>query len=186
VDDREDQPELAPTTALRPRMRGRSLPVPPLIPSVVIVSLVLGLIAGLGLAARPGPPPAPPALALAGSPLPDAAPANDGALPTPFVLPPGGGLTLAQASANLIGALGATSPSAVISARIARFGDVASGALPADRWVWAFVVRGIVDPVSCGPAGPSPQACDPPAPSELAVFDYRTGEFIEDRLPAYP
>jgi hypothetical protein len=186
VDDREDDSELAPTTALRPRMRGRSLPVPPLIPSVVIVSLVLGLIAGLGLAARPGPSPAPSAVALAGSPPPSAAPTENGPDPTPLILPPVGGLSLAQATANLVAALGATSPSGVISARIARFGDVASGALPADRWVWAFVVRGIVDPVACGGAGPSSPACAPPAPSELAIFDYHTGEFIEDRLPAYP
>jgi hypothetical protein len=111
---------------------------------------------------------------------------ENGLDPTPFALPPVGGLTLAQASANLVAALGATSPAAVISARIARFGDVAGGALPADLWVWAFVVRGIVDPLSCRGAGPSSQACDPPAASELAIFDYRTGEFIEDRLPAYP
>jgi hypothetical protein len=167
-------------------MRGRSIPVPPLIPSVVIVSLVLGLIIGLGLAPRPGPSPIPSAAALAGSPPASSGSATDGPAPTPFVLPPTGGLTLAQASANLTAALGATARSAVISARIARFGDVASGALPADRWVWAFVVRGILDPASCAGPRSSSDPCDPPAPSELAIFDYRTGEFIEDRLPAYP
>ena len=184
--DRQEEPEGTRTTLLRPRTRGRSVPIPPLIPTVVIVSLVLGLVVGFGLASKPGPAPVPTVPAFAAStPASSSSPANGSA--TPFELPPPAGLTLAQALATLkLAAVGTDSPSDVISARIGRYGDVASGALPADRWVWAFVVRATFDPASCGGARPSPQPCPTSAATELAIFDYQTGEFLEDRLPAYP
>lgn len=199
--DRPEEPEGARTTLLRPRTQGRSVPIPPLIPTVVIVSLVLGLVVGFGLASKPGPPPVPSVPAFAASPpassaspangsvasAPAVIPVSGAPAATPFELPPPGGLTLAQALATLkLAAVGTDSPSDVISARIGRYGDVASGALPADRWVWAFVVRATFDPASCGGARPSPQPCPTSATAELAIFDYQTGEFLEDRLPAYP
>jgi hypothetical protein len=167
----------------------------------VIVSLVLGLVVGFGLAPKPGTPTASSSSALAPSPrAAESSPPNgpvasaaaviavsESPTGTSFELPPPGGLTLAQALASLKGAaVGTGSPSDAIAARIARFGDVASGALPADRWVWAIVVRGTVDPASCGGARPSPVPCRPSATTELAIFDYQTGEFLEDRLPANP
>lgn len=189
--DRQEEPEGARTTLLRPRTQGRSVPIPPLIPTVVIVSLVLGLVVGFGLASKPGPPPVPSVPAFAASPpastSPAVIPVSEDPAATPFELPPPGGLTLAQALATLkLAAVGTDSPSDVISARIGRYGDVASGALPADRWVWAFVVRATFDPASCAGARPSPQPCPTSATAELAIFDYQTGEFLEDRLPAYP
>lgn len=200
IGDRQEDPETARTTLLRPRTQGRSVPIPPVIPTVVIVSLVLGLVVGFGLASKPGPPPVPSVPAFAASPpaspsppanrsvasTPAVIPVGEAPTATPFELPPTGGLTLAQALATLKGAaVGTDSPSDVISARIARYGEVASGALPADRWVWAFVVRAFFDPASCG-ARPSPEPCTPSATTELAIFDYQTGEFLEDRLPASP
>ena len=190
--DRQEEPEGARTTLLRPRTQGRSVPIPPLIPTVVIVSLVLGLVVGFGLASKPGPAPVPSVPAFAASPpASSSSPANGSVASapaaTPIELPPPGGLTLAQALATLkLAAVGTDSPSDVISARIGRYGDVANGALPADRWVWAFVVRATFDPASCGGARPSPQPCPTSATTELAIFDYQTGEFLEDRLPAYP
>ena len=199
--DRQEEPDGARTTLLRPRTQGRSVPIPPLIPTVVIVSLVLGLVVGFGLASKPGPATVPSVPAFAASPpasssspangsvasAPAVIPVSDAPAATPFELPPPGGLTLAQALATLkLAAVGTDSPSDVISARIGRYGDVANGALPADRWVWAFVVRATFDPASCGVARPSQQPCPTSATTELAIFDYQTGEFLEDRLPAYP
>lgn len=170
--ERQEDPETLRTTRLRPRTLGGSVPVPPLIPTVVIISLVVGLVIGFGLSSRPNPP------------APAAPPASNS---TVIPLPPVGGLTLTQALMMLkAAAVGTDSPSNLISARIARFGEVASGALPPDRWVWAFVVRGSFLPASCDAAQSSPPPCAPSASTELAVFDYQTGEFIEDRIPAYP
>jgi hypothetical protein len=158
------------TTPLRPRTNGRSVPIPPVIPTVVAVSLILGLIIGFGLASKPGPAALPSVPAFVAS-LPAVTPVLARPAATPLELPPADGLTFAQAQAVLkLAAVGSGSPSAVVSARVARFGEVASGALPADRWVWAFVVRGSFDS----------------AATELAIFDYQTGEFLEDRIPAYP
>ncbi len=170
-----------PTTRLRPRTQGRSVPIPPLLPSVAIASLVLGLVLGFGLAPKPGPPPGG---SLAS--IPAFIPASQAPAATPLELPPAG-LTLSQALAALkLAAVGTDSAFALLSARIARYGDAASGALPADRWVWAFVVRRSLDPASCGPAGSSAQPCPLSGATELAIFDYQTGEFLEDRIPAYP
>jgi len=179
--ERQEDPETMRTTRLRPRTLGRSVPIPPLIPTVVIVSLALGLVIGFGLGSKP-----PSVLTVPAAPSPQPT-SGSAAIATPFALPPAGGLTLAQALAALKGAaVGTDSPSDLISARIARFGDVASGALPADHWVWAFVVRGSFLPASCGGVQPSPAPCAPSATTELAIFDYQTGEFLEDRIPAYP
>lgn len=187
--DRDEDPETPRTTRLRPRTLGQSIPIPPLVPTVVIASLVLGLVLGFGLASRPGPSAVPSDSGLASAAQPSPPGLADGSVPsaTPFELPPAGGLTLDQALAALkLADVGTGSPTDVISARIARFGDVARGALPDDRWVWAFVVRGVFYPASCGGLQPSPELCPPSAATELAIFDFRTGEFLEDRLPAYP
>lgn len=154
---------------LRPRTQGRSVPIPPLIPSVAIAGLVLGLVLGFGLAPKPGPAPGNGSLASIAAYIPaSAAPAV-----TVLGLPPAGGLTLTEALAALkLADVGTDSPSSILSARIARYGDAAFGAVPGDSWVWAFVVRRTL--------GPAPGA------SELAIFDYQTGRFLEDRIPAYP
>ena len=177
-----EEPDGPPTTRLRSRTQGRSVPIPPLLPSVAIAGLVLGLVLGFGLAPKPGPPPGNGSLAS----IPAFIPASAAPAATPLELPPAG-LTLSQALAALkLAAVGTDSASALLSARIARYGDAASGALPADRWVWAFVVRRTLDPASCGAARSSRQPCPQSGASELAIFDYQTGEFLEDRIPAYP
>ena len=187
MDGRHEDAEVTPTAPLRPRTEGRSVPIPPLIPTVAVIGLVLGLVVGFGLASKPGSSPVSTTEAIAPSSATSSLPTTiDVPVATPFEVPPTDGLTLAQASAKLKDALGSGAPAVVISAQIARFGDVANGALPADRWVWAFVVRGLSDPASCSAAQPSAASCPPPTSSELAIFDYKSGEFVEDRLPAYP
>ena len=155
-------------------------------PTVVVVSLVVGLVLGFGLASKAGPA----AVLSAPSPnasLPTVRPAQARTDPTPVELPPSRGLTFVQAQAVLkLAAVGSDSPSAVVSAQITRYGQVASGALPADRWVWAFIVRGVFDQAGCTAGQPSAEPCPPTGATELAVFDYQTGEFLEDRIPAYP
>lgn len=186
---RDGDPGTPPTTRLRPRTLGRSVPLPPVVPTVAIVGLALGMVLGFALASRPGPAAVPSDSGLAVSPRGSPPGPANGSVPgaTPFDLPSTGGLTLDQALAMLkLADVGTGSPTDVISARIARFGDVASGALPGDLWVWAFVVRGAFYPASCGGLQASPELCPPSAASELAIFDFRTGEFLEDRLPAYP
>lgn len=163
-----EEPDPPRTVPLRPRTQGRSVPIPPLIPSVAIAGLVLGLVLGFGLAPKAGPAPADGSLASVSAFIPGSqAPGL-----TPLELPPAG-LTLSEALADLkLADVGTDSPTALLSARIARYGDAASGALPADRWVWAFIVRRTLEPAS--------------GATELAIFDYQTGEFLEDRIPAYP
>jgi hypothetical protein len=93
-------------------------------------------------------------------------------------------LTRALAALNAAG-VGRGSPSTVISARIARTSDISTGLLSSDRWVWIFVVEGVIAPESCaGP--PSAERCTDAPTSEMAILDYFTGEFLEARLPADP
>jgi len=181
-----EEPDGPRTTPLRPRTQGRSVPIPPVTPTVAVVSLVLGLVIGFGLASKPGLPAEPSVPAIVSS-LPATTPVQPRPAATPVDLPPAGGLTFVQAQAVLkLAAVGSGFSTAVVSARVARFGDVASGALPADRWVWAFVVRGVLESGACVVVPASGQSCPPSAATELAIFDYQTGEFLEDRIPAYP
>jgi hypothetical protein len=105
---------------------------------------------------------------------------------TPFEVPPPGGLSLAQALAALKTAgVGSGSATAVISARIARLSDIVTEHSISDRWVWVFVVDGVLTPASCG--GPaSAERCTMAPTTVLAIFDYMTGEFLEARFPAFP
>jgi hypothetical protein len=74
----------------------------------------------------------------------------------------------------------------VISARVVRAGEVSTGLSPSDRWVWIFVVQGVFAPASCGGYSTSAERCTIAATTELAIFDYLSGEFLEARVPAYP
>jgi xanthosine utilization system XapX-like protein len=181
-------------------MRGRTLPLPPVVPLVGALGVLLGVVLGSGLAPRGVPLAAPsPAAIAATSPSskgepsvftgPTASPLDEAVTGgSPLELPPTGGLSLAQA----LEALGATgmgaSPADVISARIVRYAEVSSSSIaPGNEWVWAIVIRGSFPPVSCGGYRlGSPAPCLSPAPTERIVLDYRTGAFLEATTPALP
>jgi hypothetical protein len=186
---------------VKPVMSGRSIALPPIAPIVGVFGLLLGLVAGFGLAptAAQAPTPGPTAIAAA-SPSSQAAPSvvsgdlNAGAAST-FELPPADGLTLAKALEGLATRIAPETPT-VVSARVVRWTEVwSSPAAPPDWWVWAITVRGAV-PFWCrtGPASesaiPVPEQ-SPPYPcsggtTEMFVFDYLTGDFLEAMSPARP
>ena len=197
MDRRLGDQNLPPTTPLKPTLLGRGLPVPPVVVLVAVAGVLIGLALGYGIAPKPSPPPASsPTTATASlvasplqsaSPGPSVAPAS---APTAsaYELPPAGGLTLTEALAALNKLGFGISPSAVISARVERYGE-ASPALvggPSDEWVWAFVVRGSFQPASCGVPRPSPEPCPSPATTEMIILDYGTGAYLEARSPAFP
>jgi hypothetical protein len=162
---------------------------------VVLAVAALAFAAGTRFAPQPTSPPVTPAPAPAMS---AAAPASASPSPTPVVmssptptatavvLPPIGGLTLDQAlsAARRVAGLPAA---AVLSARVARYGDVssASQALPG-TWVWMFVFRGTFFPVTCGGFTASPQPCPAAATTARVLIDYRTGTFLEMVTPGIP
>jgi hypothetical protein len=186
---------------VKPVMSGRSIALPPIAPIVGVLGLLLGLVAGFGLAPTATPTITPgPTVIGAASPSFEAAPSVDsvdvsvGAGPT-FELPPANGLTLAKALEGLGTRLTPESPE-VVSARVARWTEVLSSpAAPPDIWVWAITVRGAV-PFWCRRAPASESASpmpvqSPPYPcsggtTEMFVFDYLTGDFLEAMSPARP
>jgi hypothetical protein len=186
---------------VKPVMSGRSIALPPIAPIVGVLGLLLGLVAGFGLAPTATPTITPgPTVIGAASPSFEAAPSIDsidvsvGAGPT-FELPPPNGLTLAKALEGLGTRLTPEAPE-VVSARVARWTEVwASPAAPPDIWVWAITVRGAV-PFWCRRAPASESASpvpvqSPPYPcsggtTEMFVFDYLTGDFLEAMSPARP
>jgi hypothetical protein len=195
MDRRLGDQNLPPTTPLKPTLLGRGLPVPPVVVLVAAAGVLIGLALGYGIAPKPSPPPASsPTTATASlvasplqsaSPGPSVAPAS---APTAsaYELPPAGGLTLTEALAMLTKSGMGISPSAVISARVERYGE-ASPALvggPPDEWVWAFVVRGTFPPFLWG--GYQPPEPRSPATTEIIILDYGTGAFLETLSPAFP
>ena len=180
--DPDTGPDPGRTTAVRATVVGRSVPTPPVLPLVAVLGVVVGLVLGAWFTPRPGPAtPTPSALAVAAT-----QPSVSLSIPvaSAAVLPPGG-LALAQALNALAATdVGTSSPSAVISARIMRASDASPGFSPPDRWVWVFIVQGVLAPTSCGDLPAEPCMVSPV--TEMAMFDYLTGEFLEVRLPAYP
>jgi hypothetical protein len=185
---------------VKPVMSGRSIALPPIAPIVGALGLLLGLVVGFGLApaAAPAPTPGPTTIAVA-SPSSPAAPSVDpgyvGAGST-FELPPADGLSLAQALEALDTVRIAPATPDVVSARVVRWTEVwSSPAAPPDWWVWAITVRG-ASPFWCGGESASESAIpvpeqSPPYPcsggtTEMFVFDYLTGDFLEAMSPARP
>ncbi|MGD0863236.1 MAG: hypothetical protein ABSA21_10825 [Candidatus Limnocylindrales bacterium] len=211
MDDRPADRGLPPTTPLRAAPVGRGLPVPPVIPLVAALGLLIGLALGAGLVPKPGPSvasvPTTAAASVVASPLPSSAPYSPVATAAGVAtgvaeLPPADGLSLAQALVALQGSGMDVSPSAVISARVARYGAVYAEAPDPDEWVWAFVIHGYFPPLGGGirfcdqsPAATamptrSPELCPPAAPTaaaattEMIVLDYETGAFLVAEIPA--
>jgi hypothetical protein len=89
-------------------------------------------------------------------------------------IPPPDGLSLAQALDALNASFGP--PVDVISARVGHY------PLVSDGWVWLIVVR--YSTVDCAARADPPMLCRWITTTELVILDYRTGEFLEDRIPA--
>jgi hypothetical protein len=188
-------PDLPPTTPLRPTQLGRGLPVPPVVALIGVVGLFVGLALGYGIAPKPGPQPSSsPTIAtmsLVESASPSASlalPVAPTAEPTPsaYELPPAGGLTLSQALAALNQNGISVSESAVIYARVERYGEATPNTFAGspDEWVWAIAIRGSFEGHGCGGYRSSPGPCPAPATTEMLILDYDTGAFLEAWSPA--
>lgn len=187
--------DLPPTQPLRPTQLGRGLPVPPVVALVAVVGLFVGLAFGYGIAPKPGPLPssspamttvslvesASPSASLALSVAPTAEPT-----PSAYELPPAGGLTLSEALAALDQNGTSISESAVIYARVERYGEATPNPFAGspDEWVWAIVIRGSFEGFGCGGYLGSREPCPSPATTEMLILDYDTGAFLESWSPA--
>jgi len=182
--------DLPPTNPVRPTQLGRGLPVPPVLPVVAVVGLFLGLALGYGIAPRPGQqPPSSPTVAgvsLVESASPSASLATPEPAPSAYELPPAGGLTLSEALAALDRNGMSVSESAVVYARVERYGEATSNPFAGspDEWVWAIAIRGSFEGHGCGGYLASPRPC-PPATTEMLILDYNTGAFLESWSPAF-
>jgi hypothetical protein len=166
---------------VQPRMTGRSLPVPPLIPSVALIGLLFGLVLGFSMGS---------AVQSLTAPRPtDTAMAMATPAPLPTASPPSGGVPLQSALVSLHTA-GWDIGSQTVSARVLPGAQVRPDG-PASQmpdWVWVFtwqttcVAFGpgpITDPNATPAIEPTPPAC-----LEAAVLDYWTGEYIFTYEPA--
>ena len=206
MDERPDSYSDAYDTQIRrvkPEMGGRSLALPPIAPLVGVLGLAFGLLAGFGLAPAGAPAPTPVATLVATpSPSPSPSPSIDpslgadefyvGSFPT-FELPPGDGLSLADALKRLDAIRIYPVGPYVVSARVVRWTEIwPTAATPADVWVWAVTVQ-ITSPFWCTTALPSasdgamswrqPVSCTGPT-TEMFVLDYHTGDFLEAMSPS--
>lgn len=193
MDRRLPDETLTRTTPLKPKLLGRGLPVPPGMVVVATLGVFIGLALGYGIVPKPGPAPASfPATATASPvayPLPSAlsvasiTPTSEPAA-SAYQLPPAGGLTLTEALAALAKSGFRVSESAVISARVDRYGAVDRTLDPqSDEWVWAIVIRGELELWPCGNC-PSPDLTQ--ITTSMIVLDYNTGELLGSWSPAYP
>jgi hypothetical protein len=206
MDGRLGDLDLPPTTPLRPTQLGRGLPVPPVVTLAAVVCVFAGIAFGYGVAPKPSPlPSSSPTVAtvsLVESPSPPEAPSPSVAptaqpAPSALELPPAGGLTLAEALAafnkdfmNIPGAALTIGPdiqeSAVIYARVERYGDLPSLVTSPEQWVWAIDIRGSFQPVGCGDSQPTLQPCPGPFTTAMIVLNYNTGAFLATWSPAFP
>jgi hypothetical protein len=149
------------------------LPVPPVVALVAVVGLFAGLALGYGIAPKPGPlPPSSTTMAsvsLVESGSPSASFATAEPTPSAYELPPAGGLTLSGAVSALDQNGMSVSESAVIYARVERYGEATSNPFAGspDEWVWAIAIRGSFEGHGCGGYRPSPAPC-PPATTECS------------------
>ena len=190
MDERPGARDLPTTTRVTPEMRGRALPLPPLVPLVGALGVFLGFVLGIALAPRGYPLPAssPAAIAAESPSFADAPVVTRGPTASPLggpvsaglpvEIPPTDGLSLAQALDAMRASRAGESVQAVISARVVRLAELSSSTASGDRWVWAIVIGGAF-PLSCGSR---PQDAPAPCPwttTERIVIDYHTGALLE-------
>jgi hypothetical protein len=199
MDGRPPDPYRQPATQLQPRLAGRSIPLPPVAAVVAVFGILAGFVSGYALVPKSASAPTAARTAVAISPgqslplrsvvagrvLPSAAVGDATAGPTLVDLPQGRGLSIADATAALEKSGIDVRGTDVLSARLARFGEIETPPRPSDQWVWVFVLRLVFPPIVCGVVGATPAPC-PDATTEMIAIDYQTGELVEDRVPAYP
>jgi hypothetical protein len=155
------------------RMQGRTLPVPPLIPSIAIIGLLFGLVVGFGMGTTVQKLTSWPTQ----GPVVTDPPAT--AEPLPSATPPSGGVTLQHALVSLHAA-GWDLNSTSVSARVVPGSEVQSQSSLPD-WVWVFTWQDACQPIVIrlpGESAPlSPEPTTPPC-LESAVLDYWTGEYL--------
>lgn len=199
MDERPRSRDLPATTRVTPAMRGRALPLPPLVPLLGVLCILGGFVLGVALAPKGDPlPPSSPAAIIVASPsfldapsdtlAPTAAPeptatalAGPVAASPSVEIPPADGLSLAQALGAMRAAGMGASLSAVVSARVVRLAELShapSSSASGDGWVWLIVVGGTF-PLSCGPRPLSTPAPCPWTTTERIVIDYHTGALLE-------
>jgi len=178
----EGQPEMG---RVRPRMAGRSLPVPPVLPVVAAIALLVGLSLGFSLGSMtdrfslpaPTEPPAP-------TFEPTATPATT-VLAIAVQTPPSGGLSLSQAMAALRAA-GYNPGESLLSARVIPGQAVVAGAV-APEWVWSLTWQ-----ATCSPFGNVPQPASGATYATTmtmwsclaeGAIDYETGQFVSASQP---
>ena len=158
--------------------------MPPVAVLVGTVGLFIGLALGYGIAPKPSPPAsllaATATASPVGSPLPSAFP-GPSITPTSeptanaYELPPAGGLTLTEVLAALAKSGFRVSESAVIAARVERYGEVNRDTdHPSDEWVWAIVIRGL--PLYRGPCQACPSLITTEITTSMILLDYNTGD----------
>lgn len=192
-EDQYEELELPTPSALKPVQLGRALPVPPVVPLIALFAILFGLALGYGLSSKPSPVPSqsPVSASLIALPLPFIS-ADPSLLPlieptasaTSGDRAPSDGLTLGQALDALQKSGMGVSPSAILSARVARDREVSSSyANPTDQWVWAVVVQGdFSGPRACPSRFDDPGTrapCGMVATTQMILLDYRTGSLVE-------
>ena len=206
MDGRFGDLDLPPTTPLRPTQLGRGLPVPPVVAIVAVIGVFAGIALGYGMAPKPGPlPSSSPTVATvslveslspSGAPGPSVAPTSQPA-PSADEVPPAGGLTLSEALAAFnkslvdipasVSMIGPSIPaSAVIYARVERYGDLPSLVESPEEWVWAIGIRGSFQPATCSDSQSTPQPCPGPFTTAMIILNYNTGAFLATWSPAFP
>jgi hypothetical protein len=165
---------------VRPRMQGRGLPVPPLIPSIAVIGLLVGLTIGysLGEAVKALAAPAPTPLAVA---TPAAATTR-----IAEVDPPSGGLSLEKAM-TAFQAAGYDPTVGSVSMRVVPGDQVEPGGVAAPAWVWVLTRQETCTPfgkaLGAGPDAAFVSTITTWSCLEADVIDYRTGEFLSATVP---
>jgi hypothetical protein len=175
---------------LKPDPSGHGLPVPPLLPTVAVLGIALGLVMGVRLAPPPPTPTPAPLPSLTSDPsfeptaVPSLVPTTLASIPDPtaVVYPPADGLTMQGVLAHLSGPGWWLKPTDVLSARVAQYNQVSSLRNNAPEvWVWVLVIKD--DPAAsttpaCVGSPSTPSACSVDSTQQLIV-DYWTGDMME-------
>ena len=184
--DRRDALQRPEVVRVSPKPEGHGLPLPPLLPIVAIVFLFGGIAIGYRLGAtNPAPTPSQTASAPTDTSalVAETSPTSTlsvylGPGPTSNELPPPGGIGLASAVDSIKRAGLGASPLQVISAHVARLGqiDPTNTRYPPEAWMWSIAVRsGRTTCPGCAPGS-----------TLVVVLNYATGVLVETYLPGAP
>jgi len=184
--DQRDALQRPEVVRVRPKPEGHGLPLPPLLPIVAMVFLFGGIAIGYRLGPT-NPAPTPSRMASAPADLStlvaEASPTSTPSIyvgpgPTSNELPPAGGIGLASAVDSIRQAGLGASPLQVISAHVARLGqiDPTNTHYPPQAWMWSIAVRsGRTACLECVPGT-----------TLVVILNYANGRLVETYLPGAP